>query len=105
TAVLSNPAAVMPTFVADLAGQYIVQLIVNDGTVNSAPDTAVINTGNSPPIANAGPDQTVAVNSLVTLNGAGSSDVDGNPLTFSWSFISRPAGSTAPLSNPAAVIT
>ena len=94
----------MPTFVADVAGQYIAQLIVNDGTVNSAPDTVVINTGNSPPVANAGPDQTVALNSLVTLNGSGSTDVDGNPLTFAWSFVSRPAGSTATLSNPTAVM-
>ena len=103
SAVISSPTAVTPTFVADVAGQYVAQLIVNDGTVNSAPDTVVINTGNSPPVANAGPDQTVALNSLVTLNGSGSTDVDGNPLTFAWSFSSRPAGSTAVLSNPSAV--
>jgi hypothetical protein len=103
-AVISNPAAVMPTFAADVAGQYIAQLIVNDGTVNSAPDTVIVNTGNSPPIANAGPNQTVAAGSLVTLNGSASSDVDGNPLTFAWSFVSRPAGSTATLSNPTAVM-
>jgi len=104
TAVLLNPTAAMPSFVADRAGQYIVQLIVNDGTVNSAPDTVVISTGNSPPTANAGPDQTVAVGRPVSLNGSGSTDVDGNTLTFAWSFVSRPAGSTATLSNPAAVM-
>ena len=104
TAALSNPAAVMPSFVADRSGQYVVQLIVNDGTVNSAPDTVVINTGNSPPIANAGPNQTVTVTSLVHLNGSGSSDVDGNALTFAWSFVNRPSGSTATLSNSTAVM-
>ena len=81
-AVLSNPAAVMPTFVADVSGRYVAQLIVNDGTVNSMPDTVVINTGNSPPVASAGPDRTVIVTSLVTLNGSGSSDVDGDALTL-----------------------
>jgi hypothetical protein len=102
--VLSNPTAVMPTFVADVSGRYVTQLIVNDGTVNSAPDTVVINTGNSPPVANAGVDRSVTVTSRVTLNGSGSSDVDGDALTFTWSFSSRPAGSAATLSNPAAVM-
>ena len=96
-AVLSNPGVV-----ADLrrgrAGQYIAQLIVNDGTVNSAPDTVVVNTGNSPPVANAGPDQSVSITSLVTLNGSGSTDVDGHPLTFAGRLSAgRPA---APLSCP-----
>ena len=57
-ATLSNPSIVNPTFVADKFGLYTVQLIVNDGTVNSAPDTVVISTQNSAPVANAGPDQT-----------------------------------------------
>jgi uncharacterized repeat protein (TIGR02543 family) len=41
---------------------------------------------NRAPIANAGPDQTVYVNSTVTLNGSASYDPDNNlPLTFGWS--------------------
>jgi len=42
TATLSDPAIVNPTFVADLAGTYEVQLIVNDGSQDSAPDTVII---------------------------------------------------------------
>jgi hypothetical protein len=38
---LSDPAAVMPTFVADLPGIYVAQLIVDDGLVSSAPATVV----------------------------------------------------------------
>jgi YD repeat-containing protein len=42
TATLSDPTVVQPTFVPDKAGTYTVQLIVNDGAVNSAPDTMQI---------------------------------------------------------------
>ena len=36
-AALSDPMAVMPTFVADVEGDYVVQLIVDDGTSSTAP--------------------------------------------------------------------
>jgi hypothetical protein len=55
---------------------------------------------NNPPVANAGPNQTVAVGATVQLNGSGSSDVDGDSLTYSWSIISAPPGSSATLANP-----
>ena len=87
-------------FVADLEGIYVVQLIVNDGTEDSDPATVTIITGNTPPVAEAGPDQTGSVQSLVTLNGNGSQDADGDALTFQWSLNSQPAGSTATVLNP-----
>jgi len=99
-ATLSNPAAVNPSFTADQPGQYVAQLIVNDGTANSPPDTVTITTGNSPPVANAGPDQTASLDDTVTLDGTGSTDVDEDILTYSWSIISMPVGSTAALSDP-----
>ena len=103
TATLQSPASVTPTFVLDRAGTYVIQLVVNDGFVNSAPDTVSISTLNSPPVANAGPDQSTFVGSVVSLSGAGSTDVDGNALTFAWSLITRPAGSTAVLSSASVV--
>jgi hypothetical protein len=100
---LSGSTTVSPTFVADVPGTYSVQLIVNDGTANSSPSLVTITTLNSPPVANAGPNQLVDVGALVQLNGAGSTDVNGNPLTYSWTLITLPAGSGAALSNPTAV--
>ena len=69
--------------------------MVNDGTAASAPDDVDISTVNSPPVANAGLDAHVAVGQEVVFDGSGSSDVDGDPLTYSWSFSSVPAGSAA----------
>ena len=60
---------------------------------------------NTLPLASAGPNQTVRLGSLVTLNGGGSSDPDNGPgpLNFAWTKISGPAvtlsGATTP--NPA----
>jgi len=42
TAVLSNATSENPSFVPDLAGIYVVRLIVNDGTVASSPDTVTL---------------------------------------------------------------
>jgi hypothetical protein len=39
---------------------------------------------NNPPLASAGPDQTVDEGAFVTLDGTNSSDADGNELSFSW---------------------
>ena len=55
--------------------------------------------GNRAPVANAGPDQTVSTGSAVQLDGTGSYDPDSDPITYSWAFVSRPAGSNASLSN------
>ena len=85
---LSDAASVKPIFTADVAGTYVVQLIVNDGKVDSEPKTVmiIVGPGNVVPTANAGPDQKVTVGDIVQLDGSKSSDLDGDALTFAWSF-------------------
>ena len=102
-AALSGATTVGPTFVPDLKGPYTLQLIVNDGALDSAPDTVVITVQNRPPIADAGPDQPGVRGLVTTLNGIGSSDPDGDPLTYAWTMTSRPAGSAATLSGATTV--
>ena len=60
TAVLSDSTVVNPSFVADQPGTYIVQLIVNDGLVDSAPDTVTI-TASTPSNACGGPEQVMCM--------------------------------------------
>jgi Putative Ig domain/PKD domain/PASTA domain len=99
-AALNDPTAVKPNFTIDKPGVYVAQLIVHDALTDSDPDTVIITTENSKPVANPGLDQTVALNASVQLDGTASSDPDEDPLTYQWSFVSKPATSTAALSNP-----
>ena len=54
---------------------------------------------NIAPIADAGADHDVTVGATVTLSGAGSSDANGDGLTFNWTFVSTPTGSSAQLAS------
>ncbi len=57
-------------------------------------------TANTPPTADAGEDQQVAVGDVVQLDGSGSSDPDGDAITLLWEFVSLPDGSEAVLDDP-----
>ena len=102
TAVLSNPAIVNPTFTPNALGNYVIQLVVTDAAnLSSAPASVTISTSDAPPVANAGPNQTItATGTLVRLDGTQSFDLAGLPITYQWSFLSKPAGSIATLSGP-----
>jgi hypothetical protein len=96
---LTDAGNMTPSFVADLAGTYVVQLVVTDQDGLSSQRSEVTIGENLPPAANAGPDQLLIVNHLVALNGS-ASDPDGDSITYSWQFTGEPAGSNAQLGQP-----
>ena len=58
--------------------------------------------GNQAPVADAGPDQLGIAAGTVTLNGSGSFDPDGDPITYQWSQIAGPAVSISGMSSATA---
>jgi PKD repeat protein len=72
-------------------GSYQVTLTVNDGEASSAPATANVAIQSRPPVANAGPDQTVVQRTTVALNGAASNDPDGTIAGVRWVQVAGPA--------------
>ena len=92
-AALSEPSAVSPSIFIDTAGRYRLELVVDDGHGSSVEDTVTISTVNSAPTADAGPDITVGVGIMLELDGGGSSDPDGDRLSFAWAMVEQPEGS------------
>src|SRR5262249_34708428 len=76
------------------------ELTVSDGSLsNKKSVTVVVEQIDHAPTANAGSNQTVNVNTLVTLDGSLSSDPDGDALTYAWTQVAGPAV-TLDMTNP-----
>ena len=104
---LSGATTPNPTFTAPSVSSTEIltfQLIVNDGIEDSniATVDVIVNGSNIPPVADAGPDRTVEEGDRVTLDGTGSFDPDGDPITYLWTQTAGPnvTLSSADIANP-----
>lgn len=85
------------TFMPDAVGTYVVKLSVTDATgLESDPDYVIVTIEDpeTVPVANAGDDVTTNVGTLTPLDGSLSYDPRGRVLTYSWSVVDKPSGST-----------
>gem|GEM_PF-6703600 len=89
----AQPTFTAPDLVAHSGGTTLTfRVTVSDGKLTGQRDVNVrVSSVNHVPLADAGPDQSVAERSEVTLNGANSADTDGDSLTYSWTQIGGPA--------------
>lgn len=62
----------------------------SDETSSVPPISSPFEQANEPPIANAGPDQSVRMGAIVTLDGTESYDLEGESLAYSWTQTSGP---------------
>jgi hypothetical protein len=83
---LEDATTETPSFVPEQPGIYTFELDVFDGELHSNPEQVqvVVDGENHHPTADAGQDLTAKVGETVTLSGSGSSDLDGDPLSYAW---------------------
>jgi ELWxxDGT repeat protein len=80
----STGSGAAPTHAYTTVGAFTATVTVSDGKGGSNSATAGVTITNRSPVANAGPDQMVELGTSFTLNGAASSDPDGDTLSYEW---------------------
>ena len=86
TAFLSDTTIANPTFNIDVPGTYTAQLVVNDGTYSSAPDSVSVFT-NLPPVAVATVAASAEQGDVVALDGSDSYDPDATDTISSYDWV------------------
>jgi hypothetical protein len=108
TVTFANPNAPCTTVTFSAVGSYVLRMTANDSALSSSDDMAVtvVSMPNTPPVVNAGPDQTITLPAAANLAGTASDDGLPNPpgkLTTTWSFVSGPG--TVTFANASALST
>ena len=101
---LSDPQSPEPRFRTDFEGPATLtfSLVVSDGELESRPSEVQVEVRNHRPVAHAGRDGVVLLESEYTLDGSGSSDQDDDEITYRWSQVDglpvnlTPPGSPTP---------
>ena len=105
---LSSESIRNPTLTPDTDGDYYLSLVVNDGSHDSQPCLVTISASSSPnavPVAITGFEYGVYTDTDFAINGSGSYDPDGAALTYEWSVLNSPVGSTVTITHPDAANT
>lgn len=96
---LYDASLVSASLIPDCAGIFVASLVVSDGHQWSDPDLCYIDVAsdNHIPVADAGDSEDLnpCYGNVLTLNGYGSYDLDGDDITYAWSLVSAPSGSAA----------
>jgi hypothetical protein len=108
TVTLRDAATASPSFVARAAGTYVLEgtavcTISATGKAASAPVKVSVAVQNVAPRADAGRTAVVALGNRADLSGAGSTDANGDALTYGWSQVAGPAALVRPSAAAAAV--
>jgi len=103
-ATLTGATSVSAQFVPDVAGDYVLSLVVSNSHGTSQPVTTTVHAffTDVPPNANAGANQFVTPGSTASLNSQASADPDNGPsnLAYMWWLDSLPPASAATLVHP-----
>lgn len=102
TTVTSTTVAVLEITIAASAANGFRDIVVTTGAEEAALLDGFEVGGNAPPVADAGPDQTVTADgdtAQVTLNGGGSTDVNGTVTEYQWSGTPDPDDVVSPVLN------
>ena len=101
TVTFSNPNSPSTSAAFSAPGQYVLQLSASDSQLSTSATVSItVIPQNHAPVVDAGPDQTVNLPNVATLNGAVTDDglPSGGTLTSTWSKVSGPG--TVTFSNP-----
>jgi hypothetical protein len=96
---ITDPDAMVTTFIPDVKGWYLIKFVLNDGKADGWPALSFIEIGNRDPVADGGPDRTVAVGDRVDVDCYASTDPEGDALECAW-WVDGPDGSLYPLYLP-----
>jgi RHS repeat-associated protein len=103
TVSFANPSLAATTATFSTSGVYLLRLTANDGELSASDEVTV--TVNTPPVVNAGPDQTLTQSNTAVLNGSVTDDgvPSAGALTILWSQVSGPG--TVSFGDPGAAVT
>ena len=105
---LNDSTSQTPTFIADERGDYAFELVVTEDCgdgLSSDPAQVVFSTNNLPPTAVPSSDLSLfIVGETATFDGSGSTDPENDELSYDWSIVSAPNGSSAGITNSSSAL-